>query len=676
MLACLAPRFLVGNASAAAVADCTQSALSSALRQGGVAYFTTACTVSITSPIVITNQAMLSAAGFTVTLLATNTRVFEVAGGASLVVDGIRVTGASSTNGGALLINSGAVVTLRACTFAANYVLGADGTAGDDASTNSVGNAGGNGTSGTAGDPGFGGAIYNLGTLNCSNCTFVNNRAFGGNGGAGGNGTYGYYQGGNGGNGAAGGVARGGAIYNLGGLCLDSCSFTSNSVSAGAGGEGGAAGGGAFSGWPGNGGAGAGAYGGALWTSNAVSIVNSSFTYNLGFGGDSATGGTTGGGSGGDGPKGGDALGGGLIVYGSGAITNGTFYGNYVRGGMGGQGGPGDYIGGKGGNGGAATGAGTCNLGSLIMVNCTLAVNGVLGGTNGAGGSGSFNGADGSTGTARGANLANSTGTIQIKNSIMGLTLVGPSAYGTLTDAGYNLCADSSVALTNATSSKSTNPKLGALAANGGLTVTMLPQPGSPAANRGSLSGTLTRDQRGGPRPGVNKTAPDIGAVEGVLPIITTQPLDQLRETNSAVSLTVAASGDAPFLYRWYFNGTNLPAATSTNATYSITALAPNQFGPYFAVVSNAFGAVTSRVATIYSHTLVPTTVVSPLVISNQFWFAFSSYAGLTYRVEYKAGLTDTNWTTYAVYPGTGYLVTNRIPIGTNRSAFYRVVTY
>jgi hypothetical protein len=66
------------------------------------------------------------------------------------------------------------------------------------------------------------------------------------------------------------------------------------------------------------------------------------------------------------------------------------------------------------------------------------------------------------------------------------------------------------------------DPKLGPLAANGGPTETMLPAAGSPVINKGG--GSLTTDQRGGPRPviyaGVQlSSAPgangaDIGAVE------------------------------------------------------------------------------------------------------------------------------------------------------------------
>ena len=62
------------------------------------------------------------------------------------------------------------------------------------------------------------------------------------------------------------------------------------------------------------------------------------------------------------------------------------------------------------------------------------------------------------------------------------------------------------------------DPQLGPLAANGGLTPTMLPSPTSPAIDQGT--GALTIDQRGGPRPVDIPAIPnagngvDIGAVE------------------------------------------------------------------------------------------------------------------------------------------------------------------
>ena len=678
-IACLG--LLLGNlAQAVPVSDCTEDALTAALTEGGVVNFTTDCALSITAPIVINRDVSLTGTGFKVTLVSTNSRIFEVASGVTVTLDNITIASSRATNGGALYIQPGANATLTGCSFVGNLAVGADGVAGISAPTNTLPNSGSSGGNATPGHPALGGAILNMGTLSCSNCIFLNNRAYGGLGAAGGNGENGIYQGGNGGNASSGAVAQGGAIYNLGQLWVDSCTFSSNAVSAGSGGLGGAAGGGTFGAWTGRGGDGAAAAGAAIWSSNQISIVNCAFTYNLSFGGDSKTAGTTGGGTGAEGAKGGDAFGAGLATYRSAGVTNSTFFGNYSHGGNGGTGGTGSYTGGKGGNGGTGSGGAICNFGTLTVMSCTSSGNGSLGGTNGAGGSGAFSGASGSFGSSLGANLANASGSILLKNSILGPTMIGPAGYGTITDAGHNICADASISLTSATSYKSTDPKLADPADNGGsgLTVTMLPLPGSAAANHGELAGTLSRDQRGQPRPGTGKTSPDIGAFEGSAPVITSEPLDQYKATNSSVTLSVVASGQSPLLYRWAFNTTNLPPASATNASLVISTLTASQFGPYFVVVSNTFGSVTSRVATIRPRQLIATSISPAPAGTNQssISFAFPSALGLNYRVEYKRLLTDTNWTQFSIFSGSGYRLTNQVPIGSNRTGFYRVVTY
>src|SRR5262249_13936020 len=55
---------------------------------------------------------------------------------------------------------------------------------------------------------------------------------------------------------------------------------------------------------------------------------------------------------------------------------------------------------------------------------------------------------------------------------------------------------------------------LGSLTDNGGPTVTIRPQPGSPLINAGSNPANLATDQRGAGYPRVSGGAPDIGAVE------------------------------------------------------------------------------------------------------------------------------------------------------------------
>ena len=91
-------------------------------------------------------------------------------------------------------------------------------------------------------------------------------------------------------------------------------------------------------------------------------------------------------------------------------------------------------------------------------------------------------------------------------------------------------------------------------------------------------------------------------------PSITTQPADQILRAGSNAALTVLAAGSWPLSYRWLFYGSNLPAATSYMVSFSSVQLS-NQ-GPYLVIITNANGAVTSRVATL--------TVQNPPAITTQ----------------------------------------------------------
>ena len=80
-------------------------------------------------------------------------------------------------------------------------------------------------------------------------------------------------------------------------------------------------------------------------------------------------------------------------------------------------------------------------------------------------------------------------------------------------------------------------------------------------------------------------------------PSITTQPQSQTVFQGNNVNFTVSANGSTPLSYQWRFYGTNLPAATATNLT--LNSVTTNQSGPYTVLVTNAYGAVTSQVATL-----------------------------------------------------------------------------
>ena len=95
----------------------------------------------------------------------------------------------------------------------------------------------------------------------------------------------------------------------------------------------------------------------------------------------------------------------------------------------------------------------------------------------------------------------------------------GPSTFGFITSAGYNLSSEGTCApYFNQTGDvNGQNPNLGSLAAHGGPTFTQLPSLPSPAIDAipngaNGCGATLITDQRGAPRP-INSQC-DIGAVE------------------------------------------------------------------------------------------------------------------------------------------------------------------
>lgn len=111
------------------------------------------------------------------------------------------------------------------------------------------------------------------------------------------------------------------------------------------------------------------------------------------------------------------------------------------------------------------------------------------------------------------------------------------------TSLGYNLSSDTTCTtwLNKPSDLNNVNPLLGALADNGGLTKTHLPQAGSPALNKipqgtNGCGTTLTSDQRGITRPQGGKC--DIGAVE--VAVANATPTQTATRTSTPTQTTVA----------------------------------------------------------------------------------------------------------------------------------------
>src|ERR1022692_398477 len=179
-----------------------------------------------------------------------------------------------------------------------------------------------------------------------------------------------------------------------------------------------------------------------------------------------------------------------------------------------------------------------------------------------------------------GADILNYTGfTLSISMSIVAGGLVGGNCGGQapITDLGYNIDTGASCGFSAASHSLSnTQPRLDALASNGGPTQTMALPAGSPAigAIPAATAGcTGSTDQRGITRP--QGTGCDIGAYENVVTTGDTQPptvptgLAATSVTANTVSLQWNASTDNVGVtgYTIYRNGTAVGSTGGAAAT-------------------------------------------------------------------------------------------------------------
>ncbi len=154
-------------------------------------------------------------------------------------------------------------------------------------------------------------------------------------------------------------------------------------------------------------------------------------------------------------------------------------------------------------------------------------------------------------------------------------------------------------------------------------------------------------------------------------PAITSEPQSQTVNQNGQVTFTVTAAGTAPLNYQWRFNGNILSGATTTQ--YSLTNVQSASAGSYAVVVTNLFGAATSRVSTL-TVTFRPQLAQCSLPDGTNFAFTVSTRSGYRYSIEARTNLTDAAWTRLSTTDGTGGLLTNLVPLTGFPSRFFRVV--
>ena len=114
------------------------------------------------------------------------------------------------------------------------------------------------------------------------------------------------------------------------------------------------------------------------------------------------------------------------------------------------------------------------------------------------------------------------SGPVTLVNDVLAGTSIGPECGilggGSILSLGHNLDDDGTCAGGGPGDLPGQNPQLGALANNGGPTLTMLPAPASPLANAGAGINCPPDDQRGFARNLGPGNACDIGAVEFSVP--------------------------------------------------------------------------------------------------------------------------------------------------------------
>jgi hypothetical protein len=106
-------------------------------------------------------------------------------------------------------------------------------------------------------------------------------------------------------------------------------------------------------------------------------------------------------------------------------------------------------------------------------------------------------------------------------------------------------------------------------------------------------------------------------------------PVDVVVTNGDTVVLVVEAEGSGLLSYQWYFNETNV-VVEGTNAVLELSDVSAAQAGSYQVVVNNAYGSVTSAVATL--------TVFSPPAIVTQPQPQTVTFGGVAVFVVSAAG--------------------------------------
>jgi hypothetical protein len=156
-----------------------------------------------------------------------------------------------------------------------------------------------------------------------------------------------------------------------------------------------------------------------------------------------------------------------------------------------------------------------------------------------------------------------------------------------------------------------------------------------------------------------------------VPPVLTSQPQSLLVVTQTAVALSVVASGTAPFSYQWWKN--NSRVRQQTNASYLLRSPQSQDSGTYFVVVTNLTGAITSAPANV---TVISSALVSLIPASNWMISAFPGIRGYQYAVDCTASPFGGGWWNWTnAFPDYGGVIWLTNSTTANGGLFLRVHT-
>lgn len=164
-------------------------------------------------------------------------------------------------------------------------------------------------------------------------------------------------------------------------------------------------------------------------------------------------------------------------------------------------------------------------------------------------------------------------------------------------------------------------------------------------------------------------------------PEIASEPASRSNSFGATVTFTVSATGSAPLRYQWQRDGTNLlnaPGLSGANSsTLTLANVQADAAAGYAVVITNAFGSITSSLATLTLVAPSSMMVGSASATNGTLTFSFTNTPGASFTVLTTTNLGSplSNWTPAGevteILPGQ-FLFTDS-EAAANHQRFYRV---